>query len=864
MARDLVERLGGNPGSEEAVRAVAVWLSAETGSTVYNNNPFNLATAGMRDLPGQIDRTANGVAIFATWQDGMAAAAQEIKDHYPQIATAIKKGDPGKTLSAIEKSNWRTGGYQNTLIPTYNTSGPPKVIVGNGSNIFDTPQSLAELASSSPGIADLFDINPGDATNWQWFETNVAALKDAMTTYDATGRRNAGTWTFTTIDGRQQELAFTPEMYYSIIETRAGYNRIKGDAEAEANDRETLRDTRAEVTVDQWKAEVETLRNLASQRVADGDLSGAARAYRSALASAAALLGLPPGVPVDTVNYAGQNIPQDELDRIQAELNKLLPKTDDNPTGSTVLGLFDPNARTPDGEPAIIFDQNGRARLNPNAAYVAQDADGKFIVVDWRSGGSDFVQDGNTRGVVTEYATVPRYMNTKVGVKVGTGENVVWIDPQVGQLPVSVIDTAGYRDPGAAAKDDTTASTAPPTPLLSQFAVNLMPGVSAPTDTSFNIGRGSFAQAPAAPTTPPVVSPDSKLVLPLNGAIPVAMVRYYDPQSKSWYQAYSLDDTAQGAGQYIIMPVDRVTKPPTVVANEGVKARITGGQLEVYSEGKWVAYSAALGPLSSIFHWYGTDKADGARYNAQGNRDQWLPIRNMSSGTFNAAIDIWDQIAFRTGVAPVDQKKVINAQTGFTVPGYTPSAAERYMPSTTTLAFEDRENVMSPDAVAAVVDAVRAFDPASMSFENRDRITSSPTAAQARFLAAAATQQAVAQAVAQATMYAQRAAVVAQTAAPATATPKVRPTLPNTPTTPAAPAPRPTGPSVTPRDDGGTAPGLVNPPAPPPTVKPKTPAPPPVVAPKPRPPVAPGVKPTLPGVSAQPRLPHERDPFENG
>lgn len=661
MAQRVVQRLGGNPNNEESVRAVATWITTESGSQVANNNPFNLATATAFDLPGEIGRTEQGLAVFRTWQDGVDAAAAEIARHYPTIAAGVKQGNAQAALSAVEQSNWRTGGYGDTLIPKYNQSGPSSAIIGTGKTVFQTPQSLQGLAAGHPEITALFNINAADPTNKDWFDRNLNALADAMDN-QAPGRA-PGQWWYVGPDGHGEWLPFSPDMYFSALEAKAGYQDMPGSNWGSSHTTlETLRNTRTTVTIDQWRQEVDALKQRSSDALKNGDLSHALSYGVQAMDATRALLGLPPGTPLDTKYYPGSSVfggfTADQLATIQSTVNTLLPAGEHNPQGNPLLGLLDPNVDTPTGRPAIAVDVNGRVQVDPNAAYFTQDNDGNVRLVTWQNNAADFEQQNNRVTLDLQApSSVPAYMNGKVQIMVNGSQVPLWLDPHTGDVNVAKADVANYRQPSA-----TAASAIPFVPqaqyangqLLNPDALAFAQGRMAAPSPVNTMPIGNYA-AQHDTTPPPAPASQDIQVTQLGASIPLHTIRFKDQATGEWFQAYSFDDPLGPKGQatWIFQHADATTPAPMPVLNSewASKVKIVNGQLYIpnpnTSPGQQplIKFDPNVMPIGDYFHWFGTAPDDQLK-NGVGALGQNYPIRTQIGNTLDAnfhGLAWWDK-----------------------------------------------------------------------------------------------------------------------------------------------------------------------------------------------------------------------------
>ncbi len=870
MAKYLLKKMGVSNPDDDQVRAVGAWLFAENGNTVSNNNPFNLQTGPGNPLQGQLGVDGSGYAIFNTWQQGMDAAADELQSRYPTIVQAFRQGNPQAILSSIEKSDWRPGGYGNTLIPTFNSTGPGKTVIGNGQNIFDTPPSMATLANRAPGIADLFDVNYADPAQKAWYDANLDNLEAAFQNYDPTGRRQPGQWVFINAAGNPVTLPFSPEMYYEMLKTKA-------DMTGDSDDWEKLRTTRNDVTLEQFGSTVLNGQDQVAALLAAGDLTGAVRLSKSLLRAAADLLHIE-GVDVDTALYTGHTFDNDELNAIQDAIDRLLPATDDNPTGNALLGLLDPNYNSADGLPPFVQDEaTGKVKVNPNAAYFQQDlGTGKIVLVTAVKNPLGFIMDSDLAADGVTVGQVPHYKKSTIAIDIGADVEVRFTPQGESSLTIGVLDSGGYRngelygEHGQAGLAHPTTPTPPQlpggqgtiniNPLMGNFITD-QPSAGFSINTPVNTRMGGQQQQHPAPN----LSPEDYYVRPGRGRAPIDVYKYFDLQSQRWLQAYTMD----GGKTWMIAPIgqDGLADPPMPVLNADVMGkyvRFTDGGMEVLkdpnkppSADNWVAYDPKThGPVGQYFHWYGTDARDiGSNDASLGAANARYIVREGNGDGFNGSLGdiesiVIDNPSRRTVGDTYSHAAVIFAGTD---KGKALNAQEERSQAAITAGYglgrpkkDSVESRIEDIITAGKTEAARAADDresrvfAGLAGLTGNGLSGSTTASTTRAVARTSlTHPSI-------TAPNEYAAIV--TRPPKTPTPVLGgnderpaprpapapykpPTLPTT-----TPKPRPTpGPSYTP-------PAL-------PTPKP---TPQPAPAPNPN-------KPTLPGVSTRPRAPHEND-----
>jgi len=130
---DLWLRAIGAPINALTRRAVAIWLTFESGNTITGNNPWNLHSGpncnpttrycpGQGGLPGQIGNRYAGsgdrnVAVFSSLSAGIQANANNLVRlsgsgyGYDKVIAEIRSGDALGFLDALQKSSWSAGHY---------------------------------------------------------------------------------------------------------------------------------------------------------------------------------------------------------------------------------------------------------------------------------------------------------------------------------------------------------------------------------------------------------------------------------------------------------------------------------------------------------------------------------------------------------------------------------------------------------------------------------------------------------------------------------------------------------------------------------------------------------------------------------
>ena len=222
MAERLVSKLGGNPLDDASVRAAATWIAAENGQNVQNNNPFNLVTQGMNDLPGQVTRTPQGLAVFSTPEAGFDARSGDPgplprdRHGHPQ---GRRRDGAGRSPELELARGWLPGRPRSGL-QLVRAKDQDRQRQG-----VQHPQSLQSAAAIDPEVADLFNVNVADPALMAWFNENVTQLQRAYANYDPTQQRSSGSWTFVGLDGKPKSMSFAPDMYSAALQTKADISR---------------------------------------------------------------------------------------------------------------------------------------------------------------------------------------------------------------------------------------------------------------------------------------------------------------------------------------------------------------------------------------------------------------------------------------------------------------------------------------------------------------------------------------------------------------------------------------------------------------------------------------------------------------
>lgn len=152
----------GAPQNVNTEAAVIAWKRAESGNNVVRGNPFNVGcdaarTSGVKAI-GCDTGVGPGIAIFASWQDGVKAAANQLQTHdvrlYGPAGDALKQGDAITFLTRLSHSAYVTGRPcpSGTCGPKSGSyGGNPTKLMGLFKSSFDMLNASAGVAGSPTG-----------------------------------------------------------------------------------------------------------------------------------------------------------------------------------------------------------------------------------------------------------------------------------------------------------------------------------------------------------------------------------------------------------------------------------------------------------------------------------------------------------------------------------------------------------------------------------------------------------------------------------------------------------------------------------------------------------------------------------------
>ena len=626
----------GVPVTPGMVRAAVAWMGAE-GATIKGNNPLMLRTKGVRDLPGQIGRTDDGLAIFGSLEEGIMAASEEIRSSAPSIIAGARTGDPERFLVSVDRSGWVEGGYGGTLVRSYNAlpgSAEAGIIIGGSVGLLKGASDLRGLASQEPTVAELFDIDPSDPIQMRWLQENLDAAREA-----ATG--GGDTWLFTTPGGQQVALDFDPSMVGDLTFTKATYLDAYARQATSITDlfdrREDARKAWGEhtaevarVSMDEWQSRIDALdgvRQAALMSVPPrwADYLNASGEMYQATAVALGMDPKAPSIAAEDSPLIAMGILSDaQVERLGRMLDSLDPRSDQNPSGDRIREMVAAGDIIPQTDPRT--GQVTGIAVNPAQAYVAWgDEPGRFEPRTARSHADDF-ELVPMESLGGDPAMVPAYLTSKVFIT--SGGVGAYAEPQTakGGLPIATITDYGYR------------SADPPIDMSGVGRSIQMPDRSwqgAGVGPTIRFGGGPFAAtSPTTRGTARISSArreDKHLITYANAryttdiGLPVRMIQYQDPLTGQRETYYSVDGYEWMGGSESLLR----QHPPEIILGDG--AQIVGGRLKVGGEDH---DPNKHGPLTRYLHWYGSRDDDRVAGDGifLGARDAYLKRRFAQPG----------------------------------------------------------------------------------------------------------------------------------------------------------------------------------------------------------------------------------------
>ncbi len=597
MGTMLLRQLGIRP-TPDMVRAAMAWIETESGGKITGNNPLGLHTKGSTDLPGQLTRDPNGLAIFGSVEEGISAAADEIKRTNPGIVAGGNSGDPERFLVAIDRSRWTQGGYGGGLVRTYNAlpGDPTNVIIGGAPGILQGAGDLKSLARQEPGLAELFDIDPRDPVQVDWLQANIDAAKQSL-------ESGADTWTFTTGGGKQVELDFNPTMVGELTMVKALYAdwtaatlsrsgapeyRKALDAAKDAhNEHDRIV---ADVSVDEWRGYTDAIDKSRQMALGQGDIASYIRYTQEMDQATRMLLGVAPDAPkfvVSELLKGRTDISADDKKELISFTEGIDPRSPENASGDKIMGMY------ADGIIVGQKDAQGKiiaAAIPADQGYLQWDTNGGISPVTVADKWEDFQPVPVTAADQTG-TTTQAYKLGKVLVMVDG--RAAWADVTPGVLPGSVLETT-YRTtviPGKA-----TQNSLPMGRLMGQQSSGLVD----PTGLSGNY------QLPGIPVTPPQLTTvstatrqDKQVVtLPGDSTVQVNVIRLKGRtgyQIRGSTQILWVDDSkVQGNSPFLVIDTSPGSGLTVVNGNLMLGDKLWNGQDDI----------------SKYVHWYGTGKDD--------------------------------------------------------------------------------------------------------------------------------------------------------------------------------------------------------------------------------------------------------------
>lgn len=623
MSRLLLEELG-VPVTPDMIRAVATWISAESPKvdgdfSVVGNNPFVLRTNGQAALPGQVGRGATGEAIFGSLEDGIRAAADQIKGRFPQISAGLATGDPERALVAIDMSGWYPYGTNGALVQMWNQMPgyEDRKIIGGAPRILNASGDLADLARRVPALGELFDVDPRDPRQMRWLQQNVEAAKAA---HDS----GASEWSFTTPHGVEIKLDFDPSMAGDLLAAKMTYldwgmrqqlsptERDEWEDRAKAAHRE--HDAyRAEVAVDEWQSHMDTLEHAKQTALGKGDWG---RAYQITLDMqdvTKVLLGIPPEAPLDIGASTRASLLSDQ-DRglVSTAIDRLEVRSAQNPQGDQLQQAID------NGYLHIDYDRQGNisgARFDVNTAYprwVTDEHGDAKIELRTRDTHPDDFEDAPIPVVRDGVESiVPAYVQGTIAIAINGG--VAYAPKEQGSVRLKVFEPTTRTTQAPASQPAYPGaptflpgrSGAPADPL-GGFGSSIG-GVfdqAGPTRSGTLFGGGPHAIARAGGTISSATRDDMVLrQLPGVASIPVTQVKVRDNRTGN-DMVFVLSPDGSG----VVMGYDQEVArgpdaEPFVVLDPGAGVVVQNGRLMVNGE-EWDGDPAKI---AGRVKWYGTD-----------------------------------------------------------------------------------------------------------------------------------------------------------------------------------------------------------------------------------------------------------------
>lgn len=612
LATQFLTQLGVK-ATPDMVRAVVAWMATE-GKDISGNNPFVLRTNGVSDLPGQVGKTADGLAIFGTPEDGIKAAVAAVQREQPGIIAAARSGDPEVFLANVDRSGWVQGGYGGTLVRTYNElpGSEGRTIIGGIGSMLKGPASLTGLASMEPGVAELFDVDPRDPVQMRWLEANVASAKAA----NAAG---ASSWDFLTPGGQKVTLPFSPNMSVDLADTKAQYlewnavnavtpmDRMEAATKAQQAHKDAISEASltGSMQFDRWDNLMKSMQRVRDYAVGAGDWATYFNQTADMYAATAAAFGFDPAAPsisVDSLPGAAFLSASDK-DHLSRFIDGMAAQGTQNPDGDPYLALREAGMIQVQKDP-----RTGRAvaaNLDPTTAYVEATPDGSWKLVTALKNPERFQPTPLVDPVTGQDRNVPAYMiDTAFVVADGQGKRYPLSS---GTVRMGVLVASGYKTAPVMAVEPTVART----------------GAIRSTDFTFDETTGQFVPSGSdrlnkdpwgsirTGTVTNISSADRQdMQIVPGGQIPVQTIdiNVRQPDGKmvrqTWY-------SIPGSGQWIGGDASSLyNNPLQLIVNESDGWALQNGTL--MHGGKAYDPTTDSTPLSKGIHWYGTDPRDAA------------------------------------------------------------------------------------------------------------------------------------------------------------------------------------------------------------------------------------------------------------
>jgi len=167
----------GVPANQANIQAIVAWQSVEgqwtargSWNAANNHNPLNIEVGGQTQSAGG----GNNISVFASWQDGVDAAANFIKRNTPGIVDAMRNSTSAENVAnAIDNSGWASSYASGVVEHALGNVGQGNAIAvspaGTGAGM-GTPGGNAAISADVPYNANqTYAITPEVET---WIKQN--------------------------------------------------------------------------------------------------------------------------------------------------------------------------------------------------------------------------------------------------------------------------------------------------------------------------------------------------------------------------------------------------------------------------------------------------------------------------------------------------------------------------------------------------------------------------------------------------------------------------------------------------------------------------------------------------------------------